>query len=62
LRAFDAATGKVLWQTTLPQAGVATPITYMTGGRQFVVIATSNARDAKAQAGSGYSAFALPRR
>jgi len=62
LRAFDAATGKVLWQTTLPQAGVATPITYMTGGRQFVVIATSDARDAKAQAGSGYSAFALPRR
>ena len=60
LRAFDAASGKVLWQATLPQSGVATPITYMAGGRQFVVIATSQARDAKSPPGSGYSAFALP--
>ena len=60
LRAFDAATGKVLWQTSLPQAGTATPVTYMAGGRQYVVIATSAARDAKAAPGSGYSAFALP--
>lgn len=59
-RAFDAASGKILWQTTLPQSGVATPVTYMAGGRQFVVIATSNARDPKSPAGSGYSAFALP--
>lgn len=62
LRAFDAASGKILWSADLPQAGVATPITYMAGGRQFVAIATSNARDPKAPAGSGYSAFALPRR
>jgi quinoprotein glucose dehydrogenase len=32
----------------------------MAGGRQFVVIATSNARDPKSPQGSGYSAFALP--
>jgi quinoprotein glucose dehydrogenase len=25
LRAFDAENGKVLWQTSLPQSGVATP-------------------------------------
>jgi quinoprotein glucose dehydrogenase len=50
----------VLWQATLPQSGVATPITYMAQGRQFVVIATSSARDPKAPTGSGYSAFALP--
>jgi quinoprotein glucose dehydrogenase len=60
LRAFDAGSGKVLWQATLPQAGTATPMTYMAGGRQFVVIATSNARDAKSPPGTGYSAFALP--
>lgn len=60
LRAFDPATGKVLWQAALPQSGIATPVTYMAGGRQFVVIATSAARDAKAAPGSGYSAFALP--
>lgn len=60
MRAYDAANGKVLWQATLPQSGVATPITYMAQGRQFVVIATSSARDPKAPTGSGYSAFALP--
>lgn len=60
LRAFDASSGKVLWSATLPQGGVATPITYMAAGRQFVVIATSNARDPKSPPGSGYSAFALP--
>ena len=27
-RAFDKATGKLLWETTLPFAGNATPITY----------------------------------
>lgn len=59
-RAYDAASGKILWQTTLPQSGVATPVTFMAGGRQFVVIATSNSRDPKSPAGSGYSAFALP--
>ncbi len=60
IRAFDPASGKVLWQAGLPQSGTATPITYMAGGRQFVVIATNAARDAKAEPGSGYSAFALP--
>jgi len=39
-RAFDARTGKVLWQAQLEAGGHATPMTYMTkGGRQFVVIA-----------------------
>ncbi|RVU05712.1 c-type cytochrome [Novosphingobium umbonatum] len=60
MRAFDAASGKILWSATLPQGGVATPVTYMAKGRQYVVIATSNSREAKAPAGSGYSAFALP--
>ena len=34
-RAFDAATGKLLWETTLPYAGVATPATYMVNGKQY---------------------------
>jgi membrane-bound PQQ-dependent dehydrogenase (glucose/quinate/shikimate family) len=39
-RAFDAKTGRVLWQTRLEAGGHATPMTYMTkGGRQLVVIA-----------------------
>lgn len=37
-RAFDKSTGAILWETTLPLAGNATPITYKLDGRQFVVI------------------------
>lgn len=60
-RAFEAATGKLLWETTLPFAGNATPVTYMIDGRQYVVIAASGARDRKGPQGSAYIAFALPR-
>jgi quinoprotein glucose dehydrogenase len=60
LRAFDAKTGKLLWQASLPYAGTATPSTYMIDGRQFLVIATSGARDPKGPQGAAYVAFALP--
>lgn len=60
LRAFDSRTGKLLWHATLPFAGTATPATYMVGGRQFIVIATSNARNPAAPQGSAYVAYALP--
>lgn len=62
LRAFDLRTGKLLWEGALPFAGTATPITYIAGGRQFVVIATSGARDARGPKGSAYVAFAIPAR
>lgn len=61
-RAFDAATGKLLWHADLPFAGVATPVTYMAGGRQYVLIATSGQRDAQGPQGTAYVAFALPAR
>ena len=60
LRAFDTTTGKVLWVVELPFAGVATPSTYMVDGRQYVVIASSNARTPNAPQGGMYLAFALP--
>jgi quinoprotein glucose dehydrogenase len=59
-RAFDTRTGKILWETTLPFAGVATPSTYMVDGRQYVVIAASGGRDPKSPVGGMYVAFALP--
>lgn len=59
LRAFDSSTGKLLWTGDLPYAGNATPATYMVDGRQYVVIATSNARNAKGKQGAAYVAFAL---
>lgn len=60
IRAFHTETGALLWEHTLPFAGTATPITYMAGGRQYIVIATSNARDAKAKQGAAYVAISLP--
>ena len=59
--AFDARTGKLLWETLLPFAGMATPSTYMIDGRQYVVIAASGGRDRKQPVGGSYVAFALPR-
>jgi quinoprotein glucose dehydrogenase len=57
--AFDSRTGRLLWETELPFAGVATPSTYMIDGKQFVVIAASSGRDPKCPPGSAYVAFAL---
>ena len=60
-RAFDTRDGKLLWQTDLGYAGIATPSTYMVDGKQFVVIAASGGRDPKGPVGGQYEAFALPR-
>ncbi|MGA2745929.1 MAG: PQQ-binding-like beta-propeller repeat protein [Candidatus Sulfotelmatobacter sp.] len=58
-RAFDKTTGALLWETTLPFAGNATPATYEVDGRQFVVIAAGGGKDLKSKSGGVYVAFAL---
>jgi quinoprotein glucose dehydrogenase len=60
-RAFDKSTGELLWETTLPFAGNATPITYEVNGRQFVVIAAGGGKDTGSPSGGVYVAFALPK-
>jgi glucose dehydrogenase len=60
MHAFDSHTGKLLWESTLPFAGHATPATYMLDGRQYVVIAAGGGRDPKWPSGGVYVAFALP--
>jgi quinoprotein glucose dehydrogenase len=60
IRAFDSHDGKLLWEAELPFSGVATPATYMVGGKQYIVIATSGGRNAKGPQGAAYVAFALP--
>ncbi len=60
-RAFDKATGELLWETTLPFAGNATPATYSVEGRQYVVIAAGGGKDLKSKSGGVYVAFALPK-
>ena len=59
LRAFDKRTGEELWQTPLPAAGYATPITYAVNGRQYVVIAAGGGK-LGTKPGSTYVAYALP--
>ncbi|HEX6822359.1 MAG TPA: PQQ-binding-like beta-propeller repeat protein [Candidatus Sulfotelmatobacter sp.] len=58
-RAFDKATGKLLWETTLPFSGNATPITYEIDGRQYVVIAAGGGKDIRSPSGGVYVAFTL---
>ena len=58
--AFDKATGELMWETTLPFAGNATPATYEVSGRQYVVIAAGGGKDPKSGSGGVYVAFALP--
>ena len=60
-RAFDKATGKLLWETTLPLSADATPVTYEVNSRQYVVIAAGGDRDPSTPKGGVYVAFALPR-
>jgi len=61
IRAFDKATGRLLWEGQLPAAGNATPATYMVDGRQFLVIACGGGKNGAASGGT-YVAFALPER
>ena len=57
-RAFDKRTGDLLWETTLPAGGNATPATYQVDGRQFVVIAAGGGKTG-GESGGSYVAFAL---
>ena len=59
LSAYDAADGTLLWQARLDAAGHATPVTYSTGGRQYIVIAAGGGVLGP-PSGSTYAAFSLP--
>lgn len=58
-RAFDRENGKLLWETTLPSAGFATPATYQVEGKQYIVIACGGTK-LGTRKGNTYVAFALP--
>jgi quinoprotein glucose dehydrogenase len=59
IRAFDKATGEVLWEAALPASGFATPATYSVGGRQYLTIAAGGNK-LGTRPGSQYVTFALP--
>lgn len=58
-RAFDVATGKVLWETELPAAGHATPMTYIVKGKQYVVISAGGHGKLGTKMGDSVIAFGL---
>src|SRR5205823_6192237 len=58
-RAFDKATGALLWETTLPFSANTTPAIYEVEGRQFIAIAAGGGKDPKSKSGGVYVAFAL---
>jgi quinoprotein glucose dehydrogenase len=59
LRAFDAKTGKELWQGRLPAGGFATPMTYEDKGTQYVVIAAGGHGQLGTPPGDTFVAFRL---
>ena len=58
--AFDKRTGKLLWETTLPNAGNATPSIYQVRGKQYIVIAAGGGKAGPTSSGGKYVAFSLP--
>lgn len=60
LRAFRTDDGAELWKARLPAGGQATPMTYVRGGRQYVVIAAGGHGGMETTPGDYVIAFALP--
>ena len=54
-RAFDKATGKIVWEIELPAGVSNAPMTYMVNGKQYVVVAVSGRNHP-----GEYIALALP--
>ncbi|MGD8415511.1 MAG: pyrroloquinoline quinone-dependent dehydrogenase [Pseudomonadales bacterium] len=59
LRAFDIETGEELWKDKLPTTANAVPMSYTSGGRQFVLVAAGGHWTSEAPAGDHLIAYAL---
>jgi quinoprotein glucose dehydrogenase len=60
IRAFEAHSGRVLWDHQLPAGGYATPSIYMVNGREYVVVAAGGSGKNATRSGDAIVAFALP--
>jgi quinoprotein glucose dehydrogenase len=60
LRAFEIETGHELWKAKLPAGGQATPMSYLWGGAQYIVIAAGGHSTQGTSPGDSIVAFALP--
>ncbi len=61
LRAYDADDGRVLWETELPAGGQATPVTYLAGGEQYLVVAAGGHASLGTARGDEVVAYKLDR-
>ena len=61
-RAFDLHTGELLWQTGLPAAGTAVPVSYEVDGEQYVVIPAGGHTMYMSKMGDSVMAYRLKRR
>ena len=59
-RAFDKDTGKLLWETVMPNSANSTPATYLLNGKQYVVVAAAGGKSRTPSSAAVYIAFALP--
>lgn len=59
LRAYDASTGRKLWEARLPAGGQSTPMTYRASGRQMVVVAAGGHGTFGTELGDAVVAYAL---
>ena len=58
MRAFDSASGEILWEYELEAAGFATPCTYEVKGKQYVTIAAGGGKGFT-KAGDAFVTFSL---
>jgi quinoprotein glucose dehydrogenase len=56
-QAFDKASGKLLWEITLPGFASSTPCTYKSNGKQYVAVSVAGNKESPA---GSIMAFALP--
>lgn len=63
VRAYDMASGRVLWRDRLPAGGQATPMTYSgEDGRQYVLVVAGGHGSTGTKPGDAIRAYALPAR
>src|SRR5207248_2240516 len=60
LHAFDEQTGAEIWSVELPAGVHAAPMTYVVGGRQFIVVVAGGHKDLATTPGDYIVGFSLP--
>jgi quinoprotein glucose dehydrogenase len=60
IRAFDAETGKVLWQAEVPAGVEGIPAVYAVNGRQYIVYCAAARATTRTHASPGFEASRAP--